>query len=300
MAFMPDDFAIARQTSAHLRGEEHAPVGPPRAGADRPTVGAPLTAAGVAGASGPAPGRRRVMTLTALRSRGMTRPRALDLFCGIGGCSRGYHDAGFDVVGVDLVRSVHAHYPYEFHAANALTYPLDGFDVVVASPPCKARTVATAVNRSRFPTLFDPHPDLLPPTLARLSTLDVPWVVENVPGVEVEGHGTPLLLCGSMFGLRVRRHRLFWSNVELTAPGPCRHAEQGQVVGVYGHGGAWTRTAAGGGGVKVSGAEAADALGIDWTTWQPGLSQAIPPAYTRWIGSQLLDHLARVGAHRSP
>lgn len=212
----------------------------------------------------------------------MTRPRLLDLFCGGGGCSVGYHRAGFDVVGVDLMQQ-HA-YPFEFHRGDALTFPLDGFDAVHASPPCKRFTVAGAVDRGTTLKLFDPHDDLLTPTLERLGRLTVPWVVENVPGAPMPG---AVVYCGSSFGLRVRRHRLFVSNRALSAP-PCDHRGQGQPVGVYGNGGAWTRTAPGGGGVKVAGADAALALGVDWTEHQPTLSQMIPPAYTEHIGRQII------------
>jgi DNA (cytosine-5)-methyltransferase 1 len=215
----------------------------------------------------------------------VTRPRLLDLFCGAGGCSVGYHRAGFDVIGVDIVRQWD--YPFEFHLADAATFPLDGFDAIHASPPCKAHTVARRVAESRFPTLFDPHPDLVAVIRGRLELAGVPYVIENVPGAPMVG---PVTYCGSSFGLRVRRHRLFESNVPLSAPA-CRHDEQGDVVGVYGNGGAWTRTAPGGAGVKVVGREAAEALGIDWTDRQTGLSQAIPPAYTAHIGAQLIAHV---------
>lgn len=221
------------------------------------------------------------------------RPRILDLFCGAGGCARGYQLAGFEVCGVDIVAQPH-YCGDQFRRGDALAFlrnptNLIGFDAVHASPPCKANTVLRHVTQSRFPTLFDPHPDLVGPTLELLADLEIPWVVENVPGADLPG---ATVLCGSMFGLRVRRHRLFASNVELPQP-TCRHAEQGPVVGVYGNGGSDSGRAArgGGGGVKVAGKEAADALGIDWTDHQPALSQAIPPAYTRWIGEQLMAHI---------
>lgn len=214
------------------------------------------------------------------------RYRLLDLFCCAGGCSVGYARAGFDVVGVDLVRQ--PDYPYEFHLGNALTFPLDGFDAVHASPPCKAHTALRALRRARPQgELFDPHPDLVEPTRERLKASGLPYVIENVVGAPLID---PVLYCGSSFGLLVRRHRLFESNVRLEAP-PCDHASQPVVLGVYGHGGAWTRTAAGGGGRKVAGAEAAEALGITHTVDQSRLSQAIPPAYTEHIGRQLIAHL---------
>lgn len=214
-----------------------------------------------------------------------TRPRLLDLFCGAGGAAVGYHRAGFDVVGVDLV--VQYDYPFRFHLGDAMTFPLDGFDAIHASPPCKHRTVARHGGR-RQDAMFDPHPDLLTPMLRRLRLLSVPWVVENVPGPQLDAPHV-ITLCGSMFRLLIRRHRLFASNVPLLQP-ECRHAAQGPVVGVYGTGGGDSGRAArgGGGGVKVSGADAARALGIDWTERQTGLSQAIPPVYTEFVGAHLM------------
>lgn len=220
----------------------------------------------------------------------MSRPRLLDLFCGVGGASVGYHRAGFDVVGVDLVAQ--PEYPYEFHLRSALEFPLDGFDAIAASPPCKRFTVAGRVAASRSQTaLFDRHPDLLGPTRERLAASGLPYIVENVPGAPLLD---PVQCCGSSFGIAVRRHRLFESNIPLIGS-VCDHHAQPHPVGVYGNGGAWTRKAPGGGGVKVAGADAAAALGIDWTDYQPSLSQAIPPAYTEFLGLQLMSHLKTGG-----
>lgn len=211
----------------------------------------------------------------------------------------GYYRAGFDVVGVDIVPQ--PEYPFDFQLGDALGFLDDSrallreFDAVHASPPCKRFTVAGAKARHDREHLFDPHPDLLTPTLDALEFLDIPWVVENVPGSPMIPN---LILCGSMFGLQVRRHRWFRYDTGCGCGEPlerprCRHAEQGPVVGVYGTGGADANRASrgGGGGVKVSGREAAEALGIDWTTYQPSLSQAIPPAYTEFIGRALLEHV---------
>jgi len=193
----------------------------------------------------------------------------------------GYHRAGFDVVGVDLVRQ--PDYPFTFVLGDALTYPLDGFDVVHASPPCK-RWAATATFHASRPRLFNPHPDCLTPTVFRLGDLDVPWVIENVPGAPLPWS---VQLCGSSFGLGVRRHRLFMSNVDLDPP-PCRHKEQGQVISVVGH-----NPPGRGKGIKgPTPAECQDAMGIDWLR-RGQLSQAIPPAYTEWLGAQVLAHLGK-------
>ncbi len=211
--------------------------------------------------------------------------RMVDLFCGAGGCSVGYYRAAaalgieLEVVGVDHVAM--PDYPFEFVRGDAMTFPLDGFDFIHASPPCKR---FTPLRHTASTALFDVHDDLLTPTLERLRAQPAPWIVENVPGAPMPGAVT---VCGSAFGLRVRRHRLFLSSAPLVGT-VCRHAEQGSPVGVYGTGGAWRRdNNPGGGGVKVSGQDAADALGIDWTARQVVLSQAIPPAYTEYLGAQL-------------
>ena len=230
------------------------------------------------------------------------RPLLLDLYCGAGGAAMGYHRAGFDVVGVD--HRPQPSYPFTFHRADALDvlesirdggrwfYEIGEPAAVHASPPCKRFTVARRVHVVNRPTLFEPHDDLLAPTRELLASFGLPDVIENVVGAPMRD---PIVLCGSMFGLRVRRHRLFEASWPLRGL-RCRHETQPEVVGVYGDGGAWTRRAAGGGGRKVAGAEAAEALGIDWTARQPELAQAIPPAYTEHVGKQLLAHLERVAA----
>lgn len=222
----------------------------------------------------------------------MTRPKLLDLFCGAGGASMGYHRAGFDVFGVDIEPMYQ--YPLDdiiqddAFAVLADREFIGSFDAIHASPVCKRWTVANRVHGSA-----GRHPDQIAPLRQLLQGVGLPYVIENVVGSPLR---PDLVLCGSMFGLGfggriLKRHRLFESNVSLDPlPDECRGRP---AVGVYGTGGGWTRVAHGGGGVKVSGRDAADALGIDWTTDQRVLSQAIPPAYTEFIGGQLLDHLAR-------
>jgi DNA (cytosine-5)-methyltransferase 1 len=212
----------------------------------------------------------------------------------------GYYRAGFDVVGVDLAPM--PHYPFDFYRANALSVLADGiadggilgirFDVIHASPPCKVHTPLRHTTRDS--ALFNAHKDLIPDTRRLLAQTGLPYIIENVPG---SGLIDPATYCGSSFGLMVRRHRLFETNWPLTAPG-CDHKSQPVVLGVYGTGGSDSGRAArgGGGGVKVSGQAAADALGINWTTHQPVLSQAIPPAYTTHIGRQLIARLAERAA----
>ena len=215
--------------------------------------------------------------------------RLLDLFCGAGGAAVGYARAGFKVTGVDI--DPQPHYPFEFHQADAMTYPLDGFDVVHASPPCQAYTTANARYRGLGGTA-DSHPRLLEETCARLAASGAVYVVENVVGA-ARAFKPTLRLTGGMFGLRVWRPRLFESNVLILSEPSGK--PRGQVIGVYGDrpdgrylnsrtkGTMRSRAAA-------SIEEASAAMGIDWMTWDE-LREAIPPAYTQFIGEQLLAHL---------
>lgn len=227
------------------------------------------------------------------------KPRLLDLFCGAGGCSMGYHRAGFEVVGVDI--NPQKHYPFEFHQADAMTFPLEGFDVIHASPPCQKFTALRTMHNAKC------HDDLLTPTRRRLILSGFLYVIENVPGAPING---TFMLCGTMFGLGIpgvaelRRHRYFESNSVFSLIQPCRHGAG--VIGVYGgHGRNRKRMPTigvygGGHGASLHRAEkgqknfTADqerqAMGIDWMTVDE-LSQAIPPAYTEWIGRQLIEYL---------
>lgn len=227
-----------------------------------------------------------------------TRPLLLDLFCGAGGASKGYDDAGFEVVGVDI--EPQPNYPYEFIQADAID-SVDrlgrNFDVIHASPPCHAYSTVTGRNRRNRRT----YVDLVNPTRQRLLDLDKPYVIENVVGAPLLD---PVTYCGSSFGLDVRRHRLFESNVTLIAP-PCDHSWQtprfrsldsrmvargslNSVVGVHGH-------------LNYPGEFElrCKAMGIDWMTSRE-LCQAIPPAYTEHIGRQLLTILPSSPRARLP
>ena len=212
------------------------------------------------------------------------RPRLLDLFCGAGGASVGYHRAGFDVVGVDI--EPHPDYPFPLLVADALEFVLDwadawNFDAIHASPPCQRFSTATGDNRDKWP-------DLIESTRQALDATGLPWVIENVPQAPLQD---PIRLCGSSFGLAVRRHRHFESNVPLVGT-ECRH--QGTPVGVYGqHPDRREHLRPDGtrrGAKARSLAEGQAAMGIDWMTW-PDLVESIPPAYTEHIGRQLLAAL---------
>lgn len=217
----------------------------------------------------------------------MSKPRLLDLFCGAGRAGMGYHRAGFDVTGVDI--SPQPRYPFAFVQGDALEYVRahgHEFDAIHASPPCQAYTSLGAMHKDRQ------YPDLLAATRRLLIASGRPWVIENVPGAPMAG----IALCGSMFGLgaqcrdgawhQLRRHRLFESSVFLLSPA-CQH--EGRPVGVYGNGGGSEGRAylPGINGYTGNAAERRAAMGIDWMN-RHELSQAIPPAYTRFIGEQLL------------
>jgi DNA (cytosine-5)-methyltransferase 1 len=201
------------------------------------------------------------------------KPRLLDLFCGAGGATRGYQLAGFHVTGVDIEPQPR-YIGDEFHQADALTFPLDGFDAIHASPPCQAYSWTT----HRWPDR-DKRPAHIDGTRDRLVASGVPYVIENVVGAPLID---PVVLCGVQFGLEVIRHRLFESNVWLLRMPHIPHrgtVKDGTYVTVAGHGGD---------NIKGRGGRAAKqrAMGIDWMD-DIELNESIPPAYTEWIGGQL-------------
>lgn len=195
----------------------------------------------------------------------------LDLFCGGGGAAKGYNLAGFKVIGID--NKPQPDYPFTFIQADAMTYPLEGFDLIHASPPCQLFTPGGK-------SWGKPHLDLVTPTLARLKASGKFYVVENVPGAPLDPTVT---LCGSMFGLGVRRHRLFQVNWQIDQP-RCDHKAQGYVVTVAGHpGGSSNRD-----GITFGTfGDWQEAMNIYWLPAKT-LAQAIPPAYTEYIGRQFL------------
>jgi DNA (cytosine-5)-methyltransferase 1 len=202
----------------------------------------------------------------------------------------GYHRAGFEVVGVDI--KPQPHYPFEFHQADALTYPLEGFDVIHASPPCQDWSV---LHRN-YGAPAHGTAGLLNVMLTVLRAQERPWVVENVVGAPLP---SAIQLCGASFGLGVsgldlNRHRRFQMSLYMLAP-PCQH-RPGKTLGVYGSGtNRWHRVKLG---RNLRSAELRQAMDIDWMN-RAELSQAIPPAYTEWIGTQLmaaLNHTQEVPA----
>ena len=218
--------------------------------------------------------------------------RLLDLFCGAGGCSVGYHRAGFDVVGVDIEH--HPDYPYEFIQADAMAVLLDRefldtFDVVHASPPCQAST--TMSNRWRGKeTAADDHVNLIPEVQWQLETWGGTWVIENVAGARKDMPDA-VTYSGGAFGLGVTRPRLFLSNVPLVPPANVKVDNPVGVYGVLDGRRLFTRKDGTIQRAARSIEEGGTAMGIDWMTWDD-LREAIPPAYTEHIGRQLLAQMA--------
>lgn len=216
----------------------------------------------------------------------MSKLRALDLFCCAGGASMGLHRAGFEVVGVDIAPQ--PRYPFEFHQADALAFPLDGFDLIWASPPCQAYTAAAPLQKKD-------HPRLIEPVRRRLLAAGVPYVIENVPGAPLVN---PVTLCGRTFGLNVKRHRLFEATFQLH-PEPCPKGHPGDWLIVFGWSALRRSKGAGTGpkkdrgktkGHSVPHAEACAAMGIDWMNRRE-LSESIPPAYSEFIGRAAMSHI---------
>jgi|HubBroStandDraft_6_1064221.scaffolds.fasta_scaffold02059_15 DNA (cytosine-5)-methyltransferase 1 len=209
------------------------------------------------------------------------KPRLLDLFCGAGGAAMGYARAGFEVVGVDI--KAQPRYPFEFHQADAMIFPLEGFDAIHASPPCQAYSALRRLGKQGHVARYY----LVEPTRLRLWGTDLPYVIENVVGAPLHA---PIRLCGSSFGLNVQRHRLFETNFLLLAP-PCQHNKES--IGVYGDHPQISKGMNRARNLR----EAQEAMGIKWMEWRE-LCEAIPPDYTQWIGEHLLAKIRTHDRHR--
>lgn len=216
------------------------------------------------------------------------RPRLLDLFCCAGGAAKGYHDAGFDVVGVDI--NPQPRYPFEFIQADALEVSLDGYDAIHASPPCQGYSAANNIHQRTD------HPLHIGAVRERLIAAGVPYVIENVEGAK-SSMINPVTVCGLSLGLNVRRHRLFECSFPVMVP-PCTGHERDYLI-VFGQGGARTRAKQIGRTAKngpilrrgtASWEASCEAMGIDWMR-RPELSEAIPPRYTEHIGGYLMSAL---------
>lgn len=225
----------------------------------------------------------------------MNKPRLLDLFCSAGGTSVGYAQAGFEVVGVDIEPM--PRYPFTFIQADALEYlaaaDLGEFDVIHASPPCQSYSSTRFLPWANQ----DPAPKLILPVRECLEASGLPWVIENVPGADMPD---ALELCGSMFGLPIRRHRWFSCSHFLFAPGACQHVRSfysavgGKILGHGDYASDVMYKCSNGQMQRRKGnhrkAVGCRSMGIDWMTIGE-LCQAIPPAYTHYIGTQLLRML---------
>lgn len=209
----------------------------------------------------------------------MNRPVLIDLFCGAGGAARGYHDAGFDVIGVDI--NPMPRYPYRFIQGDALTVlaGLPTADAYHLSAPCHDHTYLRSLSG------LNGTGHLLADSRAAIQQLGRPYVIENVMGADMR---PDLVLCGSMFGLRTYRHRQFeLGGFTATAPAHPKHTvltatKQRRLRWAEG----WNVSITGDVGVYLG----PEAMGIDWMNGNE-LCQAIPPAYTRHIGAQLLTQL---------
>lgn len=202
----------------------------------------------------------------------------------------GFHLAGFEVTGVDIKNQ--RRYPFDFIQADAMEILNDveylrSFDVIAASPPCQTHSITKNLRIAQGKSTD--KIDLIPETREKLAAANVPFIIENVPGAPLVN---PVQVCGSFFGLGVRRHRRFESNIPLLGT-PCNHKEQGRPIGVYG---SMRDEIPSGGKTAESIEQARNAMGIDWMIWSE-LVEAIPPAYTRFIGEQCFQSLTRL--HRS-
>lgn len=250
-------------------------------------------------------------------------PKLLDLYCGAGGAGEGYHQAGFEVTGVDIVDQ--PNYPHEFIKADALQYLAEHgheYDAIHSSPPCQCHSVMT---KGRWKDRLENHVNMIPATRILLKHIGKPYIIENVYGAK-DHLINPIMLCGSMFNLetkcgsQLRRHRLFECSFDVWNVPLCNH-KKGSVIGVYGggqhpgrryhkdkdgnlitphkvfpatigvygnSGGSSNRD-----GIQMfSTQDRRDAMGIQWMTGKE-LSQAIPPAYTKFIGLWMMKEVIK-------
>jgi DNA (cytosine-5)-methyltransferase 1 len=194
----------------------------------------------------------------------------------------GYAKAGYDVVGMDIKHG--KRYPFEYIRRDVMTLTpedLHGFDLIHASPPCQTYSVTKHLRVAQGKSTS--KQDLLEDVRLLLIASGVPYVIENVKGAPLID---PVQVCGSAFGLKVRRHRLFESSMPLKGT-DCHHKQQGKPVGIYG---SMRDEIPGGGHTAKTMDEAHNAMGINWMLWGE-LVEAIPPAYTHYIGQQILGQL---------
>lgn len=210
----------------------------------------------------------------------MRKLKLLDLFCCGGGAGKGYHDAGFEVTGIDI--NPQPKYPFEFIQADAIEYLINNhhkFDVIHASPPCQNNTKSTKVHKAAGKV----YECFIERVRNELIKIGKPFVIENTmdaPLIE------PVTLCGSMFGLKTYRHRLFESNFKINVPVHPVHVAKNTKMGRKPVDGEFIQVVGHFSGVKF----AQKAMGIDWLG-QKELAQAIPPAYSEFIGKQIIKSM---------
>lgn len=198
--------------------------------------------------------------------------RVLDLFCGAGGAAMGLHRAWPDaeIVGVDIKEQ--PRYPFKFVLADAMTYPLEGFDFIWASPPCEHYSQCTPKKYRGN------HADLIGPTRTRVQAAGVPYCIENVPSAR-RLLRSPIMLCGSMFGLKIKRHRFFELGGFVSLTPTCRHDYKPVLIT-----GTHRRTYEPR--YEYSAQECRDASGLHWMR-RVDMDKAIPPAYSHFIANQV-------------
>lgn len=213
--------------------------------------------------------------------------RVLDLYCKAGGASMGYYRAfanSVEIIGIDIKKQ--KRYPFEFIQKDALEVLKDveylqTFDLIHASPPCQTHSATRHLRNAQGKSTN--KVDLIPQTRDGLQKSGKPYIIENVVGAPLIN---PVTLCGSSFGLAVRRHRLFESNMELKGS-ICNHKAQGKPVGIYG---SMRDEIPNGGHTAKTIEQARAAMDIDWMIWGE-LVEAIPPVYTEYLGNQI-KHLS--------
>jgi len=205
--------------------------------------------------------------------------KLLDLFCGAGGASKGYAEAGFEVTGIDVKHG--KRYPFTYIRGDVKDYLnvefLSQFDVIHASPPCQTHSATKHLRNAQGKSTS--KIDMIPEVRQALIMSGKAYTIENVPGSPLID---PIQLCGSAFGLKVRRHRLFESNMQLKGT-ECSHKQQGKPVGIYG---SMRDEIPGGGHTAKTMQEAHESMGINWMLWGE-LVEAIPPLFTKYLGEQI-------------
>lgn len=221
------------------------------------------------------------------------RPHILDAFGGAGGAAMGWVRAGWRVTSIDIHRrrDLPDTEHIDFVTADMLDVLRDAaylrsFDALAGGPPCQTHTALTNLRDAQGKGTS--KVDLIPQTRAAFEASGLPYVIENVPRSTVR---PDVILCGSSFGLKVRRHRWFESNVAMFGL-PCDHAGQGRPIGVYGSKGDDIPS---GGSTARTLEEGREAMAIPWMSWS-ALVEAIPPAYTEHLGAQLLAYVAERAA----